>query len=234
MKKSKYIILIIASLLCASHVAGKEQTALDTENKKLSYTFGHKVGKTFGANKNVDLEVDAFLSGIRDALLKNKTSVTQDEMESVEAKFQKKIMAKMDVTQKKLAEENSIKGKAFLKENKKRAGVITLHEGVQYEILKEGKGKRPELRDQIVANYTGKLLSGKEFANTYRNIESATFYLNRVFEGWKKVLPKMRTGAKWKLFLAPEYAYGEKGVPPTIGPEETLIFEVELLEIKED
>lgn len=231
MKKSKYIILIMISLLCASHVVAKENAPLDTEDKKLSYSFGHKMGKIFGENKDMNLDVDAFLSGVRDALLKNKTLITQDEMDALEANFQQSAMKQQEIERIKLTKENSAKGKAFMEANKKRKKVVTLSQGIQYEIIKAGKGKQPKLKDQVVAHYKGSLLSGKEFANTYTKGRPPTFYLNRVFEGWKKIFPKMKEGSIWKLYLAPEYAYGKKGVPPIIGPEETLIFEIELLEI---
>ena len=119
----------------------------------------------------------------------------------------------------------------FLAENAQREGVIERPSGLQYRVLKEGTGVRPGVRDQVTVHYRGRLIDGTEFDSSYKRGKPATFQLNRVISGWTEGLALMREGATWVLFIPPELAYGERGSGQTIGPNETLIFEVELIKV---
>ena len=133
---------------------------------------------------------------------------------------------------KEMAEKNLNAGKAFLEENAKREGVITLPSGLQYEILKEGDGEKPGPRSTVKCHYHGTTIEGKVFDSSVKRGTPASFPLNRVISGWTEALQLMQVGSKWKLFLPPNLAYGEEQISKEIGPNSTLIFEVELLGIK--
>ncbi|MCX5832905.1 MAG: FKBP-type peptidyl-prolyl cis-trans isomerase [Deltaproteobacteria bacterium] len=133
---------------------------------------------------------------------------------------------------KSLAEKNKQEGDLFHAENKKKEGVLTLRSGLQLKVIKEGTGNKPKVTDTITVNYRGTLIDGKEFDSSYRRGEPATFSVNGVISGWKEALLLMKVGAKWQLFIPSNLAYGEKGVGNIIGPNATLLFEVELISIK--
>jgi len=124
------------------------------------------------------------------------------------------------------------KGEEFLSSNKKKAGVVTLPDGLQYKVLTTGKGKKPELTDIVVVNYSGKLIDGTEFDSSYKRGEPATFPVGAVIPGWVEALQLMPVGSKWEVYIPSNLAYGEQGAPPAIGPNETLVFTIELLDAK--
>lgn len=138
----------------------------------------------------------------------------------------------MSENAKKVGEKNKREGDVFLAENKKKPGVKTLPSGLQYKVLKEGTGRTPKKADTVVTHYRGTLLDGKEFDSSYRRGEPATFPLNHVSRGWTEALQLMKVGSKWELLVPAQLAYGENGAGSDIGPNATLIFEVELLGIK--
>ena len=161
-----------------------------------------------------------------------KTLLSDKEAQEVMMTFQKEQMAKLNENARKLGEKNKKEGETFLAENKKKPGVVTLPSGLQYKILKEGTGRNPKATDTVVTHYRGTLLDGKEFDSSYKRGEPATFPLNGVIRGWTEALQLMKPGAKWQLFIPPQLAYGERGAGQDIGPNATLIFEVELIAIK--
>jgi FKBP-type peptidyl-prolyl cis-trans isomerase FklB len=131
-----------------------------------------------------------------------------------------------------VAQANKKEGDAFLAANKTKEGVVTLPSGLQYKILQQGTGPKPTLNDTVVCNYRGTLIDGKEFDSSYKRGQPETFPVNKIIKGWMEALPLMPVGSKWQLFVPPDLAYGERSAGPDIGPNSTLIFEVELLSIK--
>jgi len=131
-----------------------------------------------------------------------------------------------------IAEKNKLLGAEFLKQNACQKGVITTSSGLQYKIIKEGNGEIPTLKDKVIVHYVGKLIDGTEFDSSYKRGKPAVFPVNKVIAGWTEALTKMRVGSLWQLFIPPELAYGQVGAPPLIGPNATLIFDVELLGIQ--
>jgi FKBP-type peptidyl-prolyl cis-trans isomerase FklB len=146
--------------------------------------------------------------------------------------FQQEMMANQSKKAGELAEKNQKEGEAFLAANKKKDSVITLPSGLQYKVIAEGTGKMPTLNDTVTTNYRGTLIDGTEFDNSYKRGEPATFPVSGVIPGWTEALQHMKVGAKWQLFVPSNLGYGERGAGETIGPNATLIFEVELLSIK--
>ncbi|HEY7160344.1 MAG TPA: FKBP-type peptidyl-prolyl cis-trans isomerase, partial [Acidobacteriota bacterium] len=130
------------------------------------------------------------------------------------------------------AEDNKKKGDAFLAENKTKEGVVTTASGLQYKVLRPGKGPKPKLEDTVTTHYRGTLLDGTEFDSSYKRNEPVSFQLKGVIPGWTEALQLMETGAKWQIFIPADLAYGPKGAGGVIGPNETLIFEVELISIQ--
>ena len=165
--------------------------------------------------------------------LAGRVLLTEQEIREITTAFQKEMMAKQEELNKKLGEKNKKEGEVFLAENKKKEGVKTLPSGLQYKVIKAGTGKKPKLTDTVTTNYRGTLIDGTEFDSSYRRGQPASFPVNGVIPGWTEALQLMEEGAKWQLFVPPNLAYGDRGAGRQIGPNATLIFEVELISIQE-
>jgi len=204
---------------------------LKTEKDKVSYAIGLNVGRNL---KRDSLEVDTsiLLRGIKDAMAGGKTLLTDDEVRQVMTTLQADLRKKQAEKMQAATEANKKEGETFLAANKDKDGVVTLPSGLQYKILKEGTGPKPTATDSVVCNYRGTLLDGTEFDSSYKRGQPATFPVNGVIKGWTEALELMSVGSKWQLFVPAELAYGLRGAPGgTIGPNATLIFEVELISI---
>ena len=208
-----------------------EVLELTTSKAKLSYAIGENLGKQL---KSQSIEIDpAFVSrGLQDGLTGASTSLTDDEVKAILADTKNQIQLKQKTASAEAGDRNKIEGHAYLADNRSREGVVTLPSGMQYKILKVGYGKKPTVSDTVVCNYRGVLVNGKEFDSSYKRGEAATFPVSGVIKGWTEALQLMSVGSKWKLFIPPDLAYGDRGAGPDIGPNATLIFEVELLSIK--
>ena len=170
--------------------------------------------------------------GLKDALAGGKTLLTDEEAQAAIMEVQKGMQEKMQAKMKEEGEANKKTGEAFLAANKSKEGVVTLPSGLQYKILKEGTGPQPTSSDTVECNYAGTLVDGKEFDSSSKHGGPATFPVGGVIKGWTEALQLMPVGSKWQLFIPPDLAYGERGAGSDIGPDETLIFDVELLSIK--
>jgi FKBP-type peptidyl-prolyl cis-trans isomerase FklB len=188
------------------------------------------VGKNL---KSQSVEADpAFIAqGIKDILDSNKTMLNETQTQMVMMGLQKRLMAKHEEKMKVVGDKNKKEGDAFLAENKKKEGVITLPSGLQYKILKAGNGPKPKDMDKVTVNYRGTLIDGTEFDSSIKRGQPATFPVHGVIKGWVEAIQLMPVGSKWQLFVPSELAYGERGAEGLIGPNATLIFEVELLSI---
>ncbi|WP_455366649.1 FKBP-type peptidyl-prolyl cis-trans isomerase [Kaarinaea lacus] len=200
---------------------------LGTNKQKYSYAIGFQIGNNL-KREGADVDVDALAQGIKDVLSDAKLQVSMEDMQAAVLELQKQQQADRAARGEKAKKE----GTEFLAKNKKEKGVVELPSGIQYKVIQEGKGDKPKPTDTIVAHYKGTLISGKEFDSSYKRGQPATFAVNQVIPGWQEILPLMPTGSKWKVFIPADKAYGERGAGADIGPNETLIFEVELLEIK--
>jgi len=158
--------------------------------------------------------------------------MTEAEAQAVLTQLQADMRKKQEEKAQQAGEANQKEGEAFLAANKSKPGVVTLPSGLQYKILKEGTGPKPTATDSVVCNYQGTLINGTEFDNSYKRGEPATFPVNGVIKGWTEALQLMPVGSKWQLFVPADLAYGPRGAGADIGPNSTLIFEVELLSIK--
>jgi FKBP-type peptidyl-prolyl cis-trans isomerase FklB len=229
--KTVVAVAVLFTLLLWSPVQAQDKLALKEQKDKLSYSIGVDIGKTVKA-LSFEVNLDAITQGVRDAITGAKTVLTEDEMRTVMGAFQKEMVAKEQERIKTLAEKNKKDEDAFLAENKKKEGVVTLPSGLQYKVLKEGSGQMPKADNTVVVHYRGRLLDGSEFDSSYKRGEPATFPVNGVIPGWTEALQLMKTGSQWQVFIPSKLAYGENGAGNIIGPNATLIFDVELISIK--
>jgi len=205
---------------------------LKTQKEKASYAIGLNIGKSMHKD-SVDVDPAIVLRGMKDGLAGNKPLLTDDEaratMVALQADLRKKQEEKMLVQ----GEANKKEGETFLAENKTKEGVVALPSGLQYKILKEGTGPKPTATDTVVCNYKGTLLDNTEFDSSYKRGQPATFPVTGVIKGWTEALQLMPVGSKWQLFIPSDLAYGVRGGPGGgIGPNATLVFEVELMSIQ--
>jgi FKBP-type peptidyl-prolyl cis-trans isomerase len=210
----------------------KEGEAPKTQKEKVGYGIGVDMAKNF---QRVGAEVDADMlaKGIKDAMTGGKLLMTDDEIRATLVAYQDELMQKQAHAKEKSGEDDKKAGEAFLAENKKKEGVVTLPSGLQYKILKAGSGKKPTAENTVECHYKGTLINGTEFDSSYRGGRPASFNVSRVITGWTEALQLMPVGSKWQLVIPSQLAYGERGTPDgSIGPNATLIFEVELLGIK--
>lgn len=230
--RMKIIWLVIAGMVISSStVMGAEKPVLKTQKEKTSYVIGVDIGKTLQKG-GLEINADLLARGIRDGLAGGKLLMNEQEIKETLAAFQQEMTAKQTEARKQLAEKNKKEGENFLAANGKKPGVTTLPSGLQYKVLRNGKGKKPQTQDIVKVHYRGTLINGTEFDSSYRRGQPASFPVNRIIPGWTEALQLMEEGAKWQIFIPSQLAYGERGAGGNIGPNATLIFEVELLEIE--
>ena len=203
----------------------------NNQTDKLSYAIGVQTGKAFKTH-NIKINPQAFSAGLEDATAGKSYQVSQTEMSKVLMAFRKESMEKLQAQVQQMATDNAKKGAAFLAANKNQSGVTTTSSGLQYKILKKGTGQSPTLNDTVTVNYQGSLISGKVFDSSYKRGKPVTFPVNGVIKGWQEALTMMKPGAVWMLYIPAKLAYGSQGAPGAIGPNETLIFKVQLISVK--
>jgi FKBP-type peptidyl-prolyl cis-trans isomerase FklB len=222
----RFIVIVSTSVLAFSVFGQEKSPQLKDQKDKVSYSIGMQIGFNL-ARQKVDINADILAAGIKDALA-NKPQLTPDQVKDVMAQFEKD----MEQKQKELGEKNKTEGAKFLEENKKKPDVKTTASGLQYKLIKDGTGAQPKATDMVTVNYRGTLIDGTEFDSSYKRGQPATFPVNGVIKGWTEALQLMKAGSKYQLFIPANLAYGERAMGPDIGPNSTLIFEVELQEVK--
>jgi FKBP-type peptidyl-prolyl cis-trans isomerase FklB len=204
--------------------------ALKTQKEKFSYAVGMNIGANM-KKQSVPVDPAILARGLRDALAGGKTLMTEDEAHAVLTQMQNEMRQKQQAKMQEAGAANKKEGETYLAANKAKDGVVTLPSGLQYKILKEGTGPKPTAGDSVVCNYRGTLIDGKEFDSSYKRGQPATFPVGGVIKGWTEALQLMPVGSKWQLFVPSDLAYGDHGPSADIGPDSTLIFEVELISI---
>jgi FKBP-type peptidyl-prolyl cis-trans isomerase len=226
----RFIVLIIGGVLSLQAAWGAEP-AYTTDAEKLGYAIGYQVGTNLIHNlkrDDMDIDVKALTQAIEDVLAQREPRLSAaDRQEAVQ-----NYRAKVDKKRAELADKNKQAGNKFLAENKTKEGVKETASGLQYRIITAGHGKQPQSTDTVVVHYRGSLLDGNEFDSSYKRNKPATLPLSGVIKGWQEALPLMKEGAKWELYIPPELAYGARGSGSRIAPNQTLVFEVELLEVR--
>lgn len=223
-KGTLFLFAAITLFFTAAATAAEE---LETDTQKMSYLIGYQFGHNI-QQEGLELDKDAFMLAIEDALSGANSRVSPEEAKAVMAAMQQQQQQRRAEQ----AAKNKAAGEAFLKANKDKEGVTELPSGLQYKVIKQGEGEKPAADDTVAVHYRGTLINGKEFDSSYKRDKPATFKAGEVIPGWKEVLQLMPVGSKWEVFIPSKLAYGERGAGQFIGPNETLIFEIELLEIK--
>lgn len=235
MKRFLFLAVVLAfSLFLTScekfkaFMTRQSATSMETEEERVSYLLAYILTENTKKSES-SLHGKAFLQGVQDSLAGRPPSLEKEELEAIHSQIQKKAFLKK---QKQEGEENKMEGQRFLEANKQKEGVKVTDSGLQYEVLKEGKGKSPTAEDTVEVHYRGTLLNGTEFDSSYKRNTSISFPLNGVIKGWTEGLQLMKEGAKYKFYIPSELAYGERGAGQSIPPHATLIFEVELLKVQ--
>ena len=225
--RMKHFVATLAVASVATSIFGQDKPfPLKDLKDKASYSIGVDIGMNF-KKQNMDLNADALAAGAKDAL-NGKPQVSPNEVREIMTQWQKEFGEKQKV----MATKNQADGEKYLVENKKKEGVKTTASGLQYKSLKEGAGPQPKASDTVTVNYRGTLIDGTEFDSSYKRGEPATFPLNGVIKGWTEGLQLMKKGSKFQFVIPPSLAYGERAVGADIGPNSTLVFDVELLDVK--
>lgn len=227
MKKISSLFVVFVFLPVCIFSTAVSAADLKSTKQKYSYAIGFQIG-TGLKRDNADVDVDAIKQGIEDVMAGAKTRVSMEEMQAAVMEMQK---AQQEARQA-MGDKAKKAGEKFLADNKNKKGVKTLKSGIQYKVIKEGKGAKPKASDSVVAHYKGTLIDGTEFDSSYKRGQPATFGVGQVIKGWQEVLPLMSAGSKWQVFIPSDLAYGPRGAGANIGPNETLIFDIELLEVK--
>jgi len=222
----RFIVILSASLLALPLFGQDKSPQLKDQKDKVSYSIGMQIGFNLGRQK-VDVNPDVLAAGIKDAIA-GKPQLTSDQVKDIMAQFEKE----MEQKQKEVGEKNKTEGAKYLEENKKKPGVKTTASGLQYKVIKEGTGAQPKATDMVTVNYRGTLIDGTEFDSSFKRGQPATFPVNGVIKGWTEALQLMKQGGKFQLFIPSNLAYGERAMGPDIGANSTLIFEVELQDVK--
>jgi FKBP-type peptidyl-prolyl cis-trans isomerase FklB len=228
---SGLLLLTFASSACAQgDAATKPMAKPESMHDRASYAIGLNLGENL-RTQEVPANLDYLIQGLRDGLGDSAKLLSDDELKETMQAFQQEMAEKRKETQAAAGAKNKNEAEEFLAQNKTKPGVKTTASGLQYEVITPGTGPKPTAQDKVTVNYKGTLLSGKQFDSSYDRGQPATFPVSGVIPGWVEALQLMPVGSKYKLYIPPELAYGERGAGPVIGPNSLLVFEVELLSI---
>ncbi len=223
--RSRFALAILTML--ASGIALAQDVT--TEKGKLSYSVGWDIGADI-KRRSTEFDVESLITAIRDVVAESEPKVSAVEMRTLLTALQEKVRAEQIEQFRILSEENQAKSEAFLAANKSKLGIVVLPSGVQYRIIEEGDGPRPGLDSKVSVHYRGSKLDGREFDSSFARGTPEEFSVNAVLKGWQEVLPLMKQGATWQIFIPPELAFGNRGNPP-VGPNEALMFDLKLVEL---
>jgi len=223
------VIIAAVTALAGGHVSAQTED-LETPEERLSYTIGMDIGQSL-SGQDMPLDIDILVQGLRASFLGEETLLTREEALAEREQFIQQRQQQLAEERTQEASINAQEGEAFLAANAEKDGVVVTESGLQYRVITEGEGASPDADDRVTVHYRGKLINGVEFDSSYARGEPATFGLNQVIPGWTEGVQLMTEGAKYELFVPSELAYGEQGRPGPIGPNSTLIFEIELLEV---
>lgn len=233
----KKVGMLLAGMVLSTAViaAPSQQQAssgvLSSQKDRLSYALGFQTGRAFKTN-DIKINPKTFMMGLKDSLSKNKGPMNEQQVMDTLKKFQQSSMRKREKAMQKIASKNLQMSKAFMAANKKKPGVKTLPDGLQYKVLVKGKGPIPKKTDVVVVDYEGKLTSGMVFDSSYKRGKPAKFPVSGVIKGWQQALTMMPQGSTWEIVIPPKLAYGTHGVPGAIGPNQALIFKVHLIKVQ--
>lgn len=231
MKRIALSAAALATALASGPLLAQDRV-LDTPEKRLSYTIGMDIGRSL-AGQQMDLDIEVVIDALRASYRGEETLMSDEEVAAERQRFIERRQQQIERQRNEEAQRNLEEGQAFLAANAKKDGVQVTPSGLQYRVIEQGEGKKPAATDRVTVHYRGRLINGVEFDSSYARGAPATFGLNQVIPGWTEGLQLMQEGGKYEFFIPAELAYGERGAPGAIGPNSTLIFEVELIEVAE-
>ncbi len=225
--KRLYLVAVVAAASgCSTETETAAPEPLDTDRQRFSYAIGYQLGQDV-RGRGLDVDPAALAQAVRDGLTAAEPRLSQEEMQ---AAVVKRLQNQME-GRRQLADQNREKGKIFLTQNKLKEGVVETSSGLQYRVMEPGGGRKPTADSQVTVHYRGTLLDGTEFDSSLSRGKPTNLQVNQVIPGWQEALQLMVEGAKWKVFVPSDLAYGERGAGDAIGPGETLIFEIELISV---
>lgn len=232
MKKTLFMAVVTLGLVVLQGCNGEQakELSMQTDEQKVAYSIGLSIGANF-KSQQLNLDADYVGAGIADALAGKEPRLSDAEMEAVMMSFQQKQMEKMQAAQDEESGKNQAASEAFLAENAAKEGVVTTESGLQYKVVTEGTGATPGPTDTVEVHYRGTLIDGTEFDSSYSRGQTVSFPVNGVIAGWTEALQLMKEGAKYELYIPSDLAYGPGGTGGPIGPNQALIFEVELISV---
>jgi FKBP-type peptidyl-prolyl cis-trans isomerase FklB len=221
------LVFALAAMVIAVSTQAADDLSKGSDKQKFGYAVGFQIGQDLRQG-GLDVDADTFSQAVRDVLTNTPPKMSREDMQAAIEKYQQQ-----QATQQAAKAEKALKdGQAFLAQNKTKKGVVVRPSGLQYLVVKEGAGKSPAATDTVEVNYRGTLIDGTEFDSSYSRGQTVSFPVNQVIQGWQEALPLMKTGAQWKVYIPADLAYGERGAGANIGPNETLVFDIELISIK--
>ncbi len=226
-------LIVGAAVLCCLVACTEEpqDVQLKSLEDQVGYGIGLRIGRDF-RTQGVAIDPKVLLKGVEDGLSGAPPLLSDEEIQKALTALQAELNQRQEKRRKALAEENLRAGQAFLEQNGKKAGVVTLPSGLQYQVLRQGEGRIPGQNDRVTVHYRGRLIDGTEFDSSYARNKPATFPVAGVIPGWSEALRRMPVGSQWRIFLPPDLAYGSQGAGSMIGPNAVLIFDIELLGIE--
>jgi FKBP-type peptidyl-prolyl cis-trans isomerase FklB len=231
LKQEEYLMRFIFALcILTALLAGPAMAQdLSSDKGKLSYAVGWDIGEDI-KRRGAEFDVETVIAAIRDSVADKDPQVPAEEMVAMLTELQQKVRQEQAEAFQKLAEENQKVSEEFLAKNRSKNGIVALPSGVQYRIIEEGEGSRPGMESTVRVHYRGSKINGHEFDSSFARGVPEEFTVNAVLKGWQEVLPLMKTGATWQVFVPPELAFGARGNPP-VGPNEALVFDLKLVEV---
>lgn len=204
--------------------------AVPVDRNKLSYAIGYDIGRDFKQNK-IDVDINTVIRALQDGFAERAPTVSEEDMRAQVTTMRERMMGEARTRFETAARENKAKSDRFLAENRSKTGIRVLPSGIQYRVIEEGAGARAAATSEVTVHYRGSLSSGLEFDSSFARGEPVTFKVNEMIPGWREILPMMKVGDHWQVFLPPDKAYGERGQGP-IGPNEALVFDIRLVSVK--
>lgn len=217
--------LAMVALLAAGPVLAQDTTS---EKGKLSYAIGYQIGKDF-TDRKMDVDINTVVRALQDAHAKRTPAIAEDKMREILTAFQSKMMTEAKAEYDKVATTNKANATRFMTENKTKKGIVVLPSGLQYRVIEEGTGKAVAPTSEVTVHYRGSLSDGLEFDSSFARGEPVKFKVNEVIKGWQEALSRMKVGDHWQIFLPPDLAYGDRGQPPRIGPNQALVFDIKVI-----
>ena len=205
--------------------------AVAMDKTKMSYAVGYQFGADL-KERGVDIDVEGVIRALRDGFAGKEVAYPREQLGQQMELLENKLRSEAEAKFNKLASENKAASDKFMAENRAKKGIVVLPSGIQYRVIEDGAGRKPTPTSQVTVHYRGSLSSGLEFDSSFARGQPASFKVDTVIDGWKEILPLMKVGDHWQVFLPPEKAYGMRGQAPVIGPNEALVFDIKLLDVK--